>query len=198
MWLKHYGQGQIIVLGFASPFSNGLIGQQDNARLFANIIAWSRAGGGALLFDDAHQGLVNYYDAKKFFADPRLHRSLLWICALWLVFVLGWQRLRPHTEGWNPVDVTTFIKATGSFFAGKVAPNLVGQRLCENFFNGVRQRLALPQDGMPVWGWLEAHASISAQDLDQLRRLHERTHSRRNVDLIQLQNCLKTITGSIK
>lgn len=197
VWLKRHGEGQIIVLAYASPFSNALMGEQDNARLFANIVAWSLSAHGAVLFDDAHQGLVNYYDAKAFFADPRLHRSLLWLCALWLLFVLGWQRLRPRADEWNPVDVTTFIKVTGSFIAGKVAANLVGQRLCANFFNRIRQRLAMPQDGLPVWDWLAAQAGVPAHDLERLRALYARAHSRKRVDLVQLQNCLSKITGSL-
>jgi hypothetical protein len=198
VWLKRNGQGQIIVVAFASPFSNALIGEQDNARLLANIVAWSRAGRGAVLFDDAHQGLVSYYDAKAFFADSRLHRTLLWICALWLVFVLGWQRLRPHSDSWNPVDVTTFIKVTGGFIAGRVGVNRTGQRLCENFFNRIRQRLALPQNGLPLWDWLDAQASIPARELAQLRRLHALAQTRQRINLIQLQNCLTTIMGILK
>jgi hypothetical protein len=197
VWLKSRGKGQIVVMAFASPFSNALLGKQDNARLFANIVAWSRTGAGAVLFDDAHQGLVSYYDAKAFFSDPRLHRTLLWAGLLWLLFVLGWQRLRPQADGWNPVDVTTFIKVTGGFLAGRVAPNLAGQRLCENFFNRIRQRLALPQNGLPVWDWLAAQASIPATELQQLRQLHARVLGRKRVNLIQLQNCLMKIMGSL-
>ncbi|MEO6080587.1 MAG: DUF4350 domain-containing protein [Steroidobacteraceae bacterium] len=197
IWLRRNGKGQIIVLAFASPISNALIGEPDNARMFANIVAWSVSGQGAVIFDDAHQGLAGYYDAKAFFADPRLHRSLLWLGLLWLMFVLGWQRLRPHTDGWKPADVTNFITVTGGFLAGRVAPNLAGQRLCENFFNRIRQRLALPQNGEPVWDWLAAQASIPARDLEHLQQLHARTRTRQRVNLVQLQNCLTRITGKL-
>jgi hypothetical protein len=198
MWLRRYGQGQIIVLAFASPISNALIGEVGNARLFANIVAWSRAAQGAVLFDDSHQGLVDYYDAKAFFADPRLHRTLLWLGLIWLLFVLGWQRLRPHGDGWKPVDVTNLIHVTGGFLASRVAPNLVGQRLCGNFFNRIRQRLALPQNGEPVWDWLNTQASVPAAELERLRQLHARTLTSKRVNLVMLQNCLARITGSLK
>jgi hypothetical protein len=197
VWLRRDGQGQILVLGFASPLSNALIGQQDNARLFANIVAWSVAPHGVVLFDDAHQGLVDYYDARAFFGDPRVHRSLLWLCALWLLFVLGWQRLRPQVDAWSPMDVTTFIKVTGGFIAGKVQVNAVGQRLLRNFFNRIRQRLALPQNGEPVWEWLSAQASIPAHDLQELRHLHELAQSRQRVDLIRIQNSLTRMAGNL-
>src|SRR5690606_14164004 len=145
---------------------------------------------GAVLFDDAHQGLVNYYDARAFFADPRLHRTLLWLALLWLLFVLGWQRLRPGTDDWQPADVTGFIKVTGDFLAGRIAPGHAGQRLFANFFNTIRQRLGQPQDGRPVWDWLATHAAVPEEDLQELRRLHARTHSGERIDLVHLQNCL--------
>jgi hypothetical protein len=198
MWLRRYGQGQIIVLAFASPISNALIGEVGNARLFANIVAWSGAAQGAVLFDDSHQGLVDYYDAKAFFADSRLHRTLLWLGLLWLLFVLGWQRLRPHGDGWKPVDVTNLIHVTGGFLASRIAPNLVGQRLCGNFFNRIRQRLALPQNGEPVWDWLHTQASVPAAELERLRQLHARTLTSKRVNLVTLQNCLARITGNLK
>jgi len=196
-WLRRHGQGQVIVMAFASPFSNAMLGQQDNARLFANILAWSRAPDGVVLFDDAHQGLVSYYDAHAFFADPRLHHTLLWICLLWLLFVLGWQRLRPPADPWNPPDVTTFIKVTGGFLAGRVGRNQAGQRLLANFFNRIRRRLAMPQNGQPVWEWLAAQATLPAAELEQLRALHARAQGRQPVDLVRLQNCLTKVTGSL-
>jgi hypothetical protein len=198
LWLRRYGQGQIIVLAFASPISNALIGDEGNARLFANIVTWSLGAQGAVLFDDSHQGLVDYYDAKAFFADPRLHRTLLWLGLLWLLFVLGWQRLRPHGDGWKPLDVTNLIHVTGGFLASRVAPNLIGQRLCGNFFNRIRQRLALPQNGEPVWDWLHTQASIPAAELERLHQLHARTLTGQRVNLVALQNCLARITGNLK
>lgn len=197
IWLLRRGQGQVVVVAFASPISNALIGERDNARLLANIVAWSLAGEGAVLFDDAHQGLVSYYDAKAFFADPRLHRTLMWLGLLWLMFVLGWQRLRPHGDDWQPADVTRFIQVTGDFLAGRIAPDRAGQRLFANFFNTIRQRLALPQDGQPVWEWLAAHASVPEADLQQLRRLHARTHAGQRIDLVDLQNCLTKTAGKL-
>lgn len=197
MWLRRRGAGQVIVLAFASPFSNALIGEQDNARLFANIAAWSLAPDGAVLFDDSHQGLASYYDASAFFGDSRLHHTLLWILALWLVYVLGWQRLRPRAVGWNPMDVTTFIKVTGGFIAGRVPVGRAALRLCENFFNRIRRRLSLPQDGAPVWDWLAAQAAVPAGDLQRLQRLHASASAGNKVDLIELQNCLVRITGSL-
>jgi hypothetical protein len=197
-WLRRHGNGQILLIGFASIFDNALIGEEDNARLFANIIAWSRDPKGSVIFDDDHQGAVEYYDAKAFFHDPRLHRTLLWIIVLWFLFVLGWQRLRPAAGEWKLIDITDFIGATGEFFASALTPAAAGTRLFENFFNALRRSLGLREDGLPVWEWLAAHARISAADLAELERLYAKTRAGRRVDLIKLQNLTSRILGILR
>jgi hypothetical protein len=197
-WLRRNGDGQILLIGFASIFDNALIGKQDNARLFANIIAWSRDPQGSVIFDDDHQGAVEYYDAKAFFHDPRLHRTLLWIIVLWFLFVLGWQRLRPDAGEWNLIDITHFIGATGEFFASALTPAAAGSRLFENFFNALRRSLGLREDGRPVWEWLAADARTSAADLAELERLYAKTQAGRRVDLVKLQNLTSRILGILQ
>ena len=105
LWLKAAGRGQIIVCAFATPFSNRAIGQADNAQLLSNIVAWTRAPSGSVIFDDAHQGLVDFYDASAFFGDPRLHRTLLWLLLLWLVFVLNLAEFYA-LQSWLPTILT--------------------------------------------------------------------------------------------
>jgi hypothetical protein len=195
IWLRRQGGGQVVTFAAASIFSNAAIGEQDNARLLANLIAWSRSGAGTVIFDDAHQGAVSYYDAKAFFKDPRLHRTLAWIVLLWFVFVLGMQRLRSRTADWNPVDVTAFVGGTGEFFAATLTSATAGARLLANFFNAIRGRLGLAQDGTPEWEWLSAQAGAAAGDVEELRRLHQRAQAGRSVDLVRLQNLLVRLQG---
>lgn len=197
IWLRRQGKGQVITFAVASIFSNQLIGEQDNARLLSNLVAWSVRSHGALIFDDAHQGSVSYYDAKAFFADPRLHRSLGWIALLWFVFVLGMQPLRTRIREWNPVDVTAFVSMSGEFFASTLTPAAAGARLFENFFNSIRRRLGLAPDGSPVWEWLSAQAGVSSGELSELRRLHDRIRAGRRVDLLRLQNLLSQLQGNL-
>ncbi|NJO35034.1 MAG: hypothetical protein HC869_19885, partial [Rhodospirillales bacterium] len=117
LWLLPYGDGQIVFSPYGSVFTNKLLGERDNARLLANIARWSLGEQGRVIIDDAHQGLVSFYDADKFYGDARLHRSLWWLLALWLVFVLGAAALRAAMSAWNPLDVTSFVRATGGFMA---------------------------------------------------------------------------------
>lgn len=188
LWLLPYGDGQIVFSAYGSVFTNKLLGERDNALLLANVTRWSLGEQGRVLIDDAHQGLVSFYDPDKFFGDSRLHRSLLWMLALWLVFVLGPRRLRGATSAWNPLDVTSFVRATGGFMARVVSPAAAGQRLFENFFNEIRNRLGLMPDAAPVWEWLAGHTAVAASDLERLQELHRRVAARRRVDLVELHN----------
>ena len=197
IWLRRQGKGQVITFAAASVFSNRAIGQRDNARLLSNLIVWTRKSGAAVIFDDAHQGVVSYYDPKAFFADSRLHKTLAWIVLLWFVFVLGVQRLRTRITAWNPADVTAFVASSGDFFAATLTPAATAERLLANFFNSIRGRLGLTQDGTPPWEWLSGHAAVSARDLSELRRLHARLRDGRSVDLIRLQNLLVQLQGNV-
>jgi hypothetical protein len=196
MWLRAQGKGRVITFAVSGIFSNRALGEQDNARLLSNLIAWSRQPDGAVIFDDAHQGVVSYYDSKAFFADPRLHSSLGWIVFLWFVFVLGVQRLRSRVAVANPADIT-FVSSSGEFFAATLTPAAAAARLLGNFFNAIRARLGLSQDGTPEWQWLAAQAQVSARDLAQLRRLHQGTQAGRRIDLRELQNLLVQLQGKV-
>jgi hypothetical protein len=196
-WLRRQGEGQILVLGFASIFDNALIAEADNARLFSNIIAWSRAPQGRVIFDDDHQGAVEYYDAKAFFHDPRLHRTLLWIVVLWFLFVLGWQRLRSAAADWNRPDVTHSIGITGEFFASVLTPADAAARLFANFFDAVRRILGVAGSD-PPWDALAADARVSSTDRAALERLYAKAQAGGRVDLIKIQNLTSRIRGSLE
>jgi hypothetical protein len=197
VWVRRQGKGQLIVIAVAGLFSNRDIGSGDNAKLLSNTIAWALRPGGAVIFDDVHQGAVGYYDAKAFFADPRLHRTVGWLVFLWFVFVLGIQKLRVHFNAGYLVDVTAFVAATGQFFASTLAPVAVASRLLTNFFNKILHRLGAREDGSPPWGWLALQAAVPASELAELRQFHEQVRIGRRVDLKRLQNLLSRLQGKI-
>jgi len=198
LWVVRRNEGQIVVSGFGSSFTNKLLGRNDNAALLANIVAWSRAknSNGRVVIDDAHQGAIALYDPDAFFADARLHRALWWLFALWLVFVLGPSRLRAAAVAWNPVDVTAFVRATGGFLARTLRPAEAGRQAMALFFNSVRRRVGLPEDGAPVWEWLAGQSKVAPADLSELRMFRERIDAGRKIDLAKLHNLLHRITGS--
>jgi Domain of unknown function (DUF4350) len=197
VWIKRQGRGQVITLAVAGLFSNRDIGSSDNAKLFSNILGWSLSPGSAVIFDDAHQGSVNYYDAKAFYADPRLHRTIGWLVLLWLVFVLGIQRLRAHAKGWRPADVTALVNTSGDFFASTLTPAATGGRMLTNFFNSIRRRLGASEDGTPMWEWLSSQATVPVSDVAELRKLQSQIQSGRRFNLIHLQNLLSRLQGKI-
>jgi Domain of unknown function (DUF4350) len=197
IWVKQQGKGQVVTLAVAGLFSNREIGNGDNAKFLSNLIGWSVRDGGAVLFDDAHQGSVGYYDAKAFYADPRLHRTLAWLVLLWVVFVLGVQRLRGHANPWRPADVTAFVSASGDFFASTLTPAAAAHRMLANFFNSIRRRLGAAEDGAPMWEWLASQATRSMDDVTELRELQRQMQYGRRVDLSRLQNLLSSLQGKI-
>jgi hypothetical protein len=197
IWIRRQGRGQVIVLGVAGLFSNRDLGSADNAKLLANLIGWSIEPGGAVIFDDAHQGAVDYYDVKAFYKDPRLHRTLWWLVLLWFVFVLGIQRFRGHRPDKQAADVTTFVGSSGNFFASVLMPATAGARLLTNFFNSIHRRLGTREDGSPEWNWLSSQAAVSRADVRELQELQTRIKSGRRFDLQRLQNLLSQLQGKI-
>lgn len=197
LFLNRHGNGQILVSTLASPFSNAELDAADNAQLISNIVYWSRAAQGSVIFDDAHQGLTDYYDPRAFFADPRLHRTLLWLVLLWLVFVLGPLPLRSVQSLWNPVNDTALIEASGRFYAAAVSRTQAAHRMFENFFNGLRRRLNLPENGAPLWEWLRAQSRIRDDERELLQTLYSKVHASERVELKKLQNLLSTLQGKL-
>jgi hypothetical protein len=197
IWLKRQGRGQVITLAVAGLFSNRDIGAVDNAKLLSNLVAWSLQPGGVVIFDDAHQGSVSYYDAKAFYSDPRLHRTLGWLVLLWLVFVLGVQRLRAHANNWRPVDITAFVNTSGDFFAATLTPAVAAKRLLANFFNSIRRRVGAAEDGVPMWDWLASQATVPLHEVTELREFHHQVLDGRRFDLTRLHNLLSSLQGKI-
>jgi hypothetical protein len=195
LWIKNSGNGVLIVSAYASLVSNQAIGKMDNARLLSNIVAWSLEPGGRVIFDDGHQGAMQEYDAKKFFADPRLHHSLLWLVALWLAWVVASQPLRASATNVPSMDESAMLRTTAAFFAGVLRPVASAQWLLDEFFDRLRRRHGLAHCGDPPWDWLAAHAGVSSGLLAELRDLYARTQAGHRVSLVRLQQILSQISG---
>ena len=190
LWLTRHGAGQAIVSTASSPFSNGAVALTDNAQLLTNILAWSLTPGGSVIFDDAHQGLTEYYDGTAFFADVRLHHTLEWIVLLWLVFVLGALPLRAARSSWQPLDETTYIEASARYFAAVVSPSEAAQRLIEYFLGRFTQKDSGAERSASGFELLDAHAGISRRESTNLHELYTRACAGRPVKLVRLQNLL--------
>jgi Domain of unknown function (DUF4350) len=202
IWLERSGAGQIILCTVASLFSNAGLLRADNAQLLANMIGWSRGPAGTVVFDDAHQGLTAFYDAKAFFADPRLHVTLGWLVLLWLAFVLGSQPLRVRQRSWRPLDETAYVEAGGRYLAAVVRPADAAQRLIDDFLDWLRARLRLePGDSgdaaRAVWQWLAAQPAVSTAEYRKLQACYASACAGERVDLTRVQNLLAQLRENL-
>jgi hypothetical protein len=203
LWLLQLGTGQVVLSTVASPFSNAAVELDDNARLLANIIAWSCGPGGMVVFDDAHQGATAYYDGKAFFADPRLHRTLGWILLLWLAFVLGALPLRAARRVWEPLDETAYIEASARYFAAVVPPAEAAQRLIERFLQRLRRSAAPPlgaegvaaNERLSLWERFDALPRVSDLQRRTLHSLYEKACAGEHINLTRLQALLSQLRG---
>jgi Domain of unknown function (DUF4350) len=190
LWVRREGSGTVILSGFGSLFTNRAIGLADNARLLANIIAGSVAPGGAVLFDDDHQGLANAYDPAKFYRDARLYETLAVIVAVWLVWVLGSTRLRiPSARQLAPREAE-LVRASGAFLARVLRPSAAARRMFEHFFVRVRALTGADATTGPPWEWLENHPRLKRADVQQLRDWYSRAYAEQRVPLVPLHNLI--------
>jgi hypothetical protein len=190
LWVRPRGSGTIIVSGFASLFSNRALGLADNARLLANIVAASVGEGGAVLFDDEHQGLTEDYDPARFYRDPRLYATLGVLAALWLVWVLGGTRLRMPVGRSPAPREAQLVRATGTFLARVLTGPAAARRMFEHFFRRLRARAPRTDSSGPPWELLEHHPRIARADLEQLRDWYATAYSAGRVPLTRLHNLM--------
>lgn len=198
LWQARIGSGGIWIASYPDLFGNVTLGAGDNARLLGNLIGRAVLSDGHVIFDDVHHGLTDLYDPKAFFEDSRLHHTLLFIGGFWLLYLLGRSpRLAPPRETELPPRTADFVAATGGLCARRLAPRSVAEGLLRHFFNEVRARHKMPQNGEPIWTPLEGYASISRRDLDALKRFHRALHHRRQPDLIRLTQILHRIRKAL-
>jgi hypothetical protein len=199
---QRVGQGSVLLSAGGSLFTNRALGQADNARLMANIIHARVGPQGLVLFDDLRQGLSASYDPARFYRDPRLHTTLGILLAVWLLWVLGSTRLRAPALRQPDPSEATLIRHAGGMIARTVPTHHVGLRLFDQFFGGVARaaRLATgpePDQRERLWAWLERHAAILPQELDQLKSWYADAHAERKLPLVPLHNLLEKVARRI-
>jgi hypothetical protein len=195
---QRLGAGTVLVSSGGSMFTNRALGEADNARLFANIVAARMADDGVVLFDDLRQGLSASYDPARFYKDPRLFHTLAILVGLWLLWVVGSTRLRAFAPEQPDPSEAELVRHAGGLIARTVASHHSARRLFDHFFAAVsRARRGAtgtlnPERG-ELWQWLEQHGAILPQELDQLKTWYAQAHAERKVPLVPLQNLLDTL-----
>jgi hypothetical protein len=192
LWIRPLGAGTILVSGFASLFTNRALGLADNARLFANIVAAATGPGGAVIFDDEHQGLSAAYDPAKFYRDRRLYATMAIVAAVWLVWVLGGTRLQAPAVRIPVPQETQLVRDTGLFLARVLRPAAAARRMLGNFLLNIRHLLhdgGEAQDAA-LWQWLEQHPRLARADVAQLKAWYAQAWAGHNVPLVRLRNLI--------
>lgn len=195
---QRLGAGHIIVSAGGSLFTNRALGSADNARLFANIVRERVAASGTVLFDDLRQGLSASYNPARFYRDPRLYKTLFILLGLWLAWVVGSTRLRAPVLAEHDPSEADLVRRAGGLIARTVAPHHAARRLFDGFFAGVARGVrgatgSLQPERGELWQWLERHAAVRPQELDQLKTWYADAHAERKVPLVPLQNLLDTL-----
>ncbi len=198
LWTRRIGAGRAIVSGFGTLLTNRALGLDDNARLLANILGVHLGPGGAVLFDDVHQGLSAAYDPDDFYRDPRLYYTLGILAALWLAWVVGSTRLGMPARRDRAPREAELVRATGGFFARVLPPDEGARRIFELFFRRLYDRVprARAADGLP-WTYLERHTQVARADVRRLEQWHAQTLAARRVPLTSLHNLILRIEGQL-
>jgi hypothetical protein len=190
MWLLPVGRGWIYLSAFPDLVSNSVLKQQHNARWFANLLAHTVAENGYVIFNDYHFGLSELYDPEAFFADKRLHNSLLFIGAFWLIYALGRSpRLAPVKRRHRRPATTDFIEAMAGFFTRRIKPRAIAKKLAERLLEDISKQTQL--EGESLWNWLDDHPEISERDLRRLQRANSNVSGK--TKLIQLTRSIERI-----
>jgi hypothetical protein len=113
------------------------------------------------------------------------------------VFVLGPLPLRSVQSLWNPVSDTALIEASGRFYSAAVPAIEAAHRLFENFFNGLRRRLNLPENGAPLWDWLATQSRIRDDERALLQNLYSKVYASERIELTKLQQLLSNLQGKL-
>ena len=192
LWQVRIGTGTGWISGYPDLFGNAALGEGDNARLLANIVAGSVGADGWVIFDDMHQGLTEIYDPKAFFGDARLHATLWFIVAFWLIYVVGRSnRIAPLSNDPERPRAVDFVRAVGGLFARRLDGREVGRGLLQHFFAELRGARA-GADGID-WELLARYPRVPRSQVEELRSVHSALEQGRGPDLVRLNNLINNI-----
>lgn len=195
IWHRPLGDGHVYLVALGSLLTNRGIGEADNGRFFANVVNAHLAPGRAAIFDDFHQGLSALYAPSDFFADSRLHVSIAFLLALWLLYLVGtWNRLAPPAPALAVPGQLDFVRAAGGFLARKLHRSDAARLLFAARFGRLAgRRVTLTE---PPWQRLADSRAIPAALVGALRDDYRQAVAGRRVSLVRLRNRLRATTAA--
>ncbi len=208
LWQRRRGQGFIIISAFASLFTNSGLAAADNAQLLSNLLRFHLGPGGAVVFDDFHQGLSDLYDPQAFFTDSRLLISVTFVILFWLIYLLGTSaRIAPVRPAPAVPTQKDLITALGGFVHRKLKPADAGRLLVENWLqqlHGSGSILLHRPAADAGYAYAEAWPQLQGMPLLQQDKVARVQHSYRKlcaggqVDIKQLRNQLLDLQRALK
>ncbi len=191
-WEARVGSGRLWVSRYSNLFANTGLGEADNARFVANLVASALGSNGRVIFDDMHQGVTDVYDAKAFFSDPRFVSTMMFMVAFWLLYLVGRsRRLAPAREVVSRYYAADLARAMAGIFARRLSAVTAERQLFAFFFNDIRSRYGLPTNGQPVWSMLSGMSRVSAGDINGLRTHYERAAAGRKSNLVAIARLMR-------
>jgi hypothetical protein len=196
-WQVPRGRGQLFLSASGSLLANRSIGEGDARKLVRNLLRYHLGPGGAVIFDDMHQGLSSLYDPAALLRDERLTHTIWFVLAAWLVYILGSSnRLAPPKTETRVPRQGDFVAAAGGFMARRLDRRAAGLLLIEEWLDDVRRARGLPP-GVALWAELEATPTLARRVHEELHASHRALTNGRAVDLVRLHNTLKEARGAI-
>jgi hypothetical protein len=196
-WQLPRGRGQLFLSASGSLLANRNIGEGDARVLVRNLLRYHLGAGGAVIFDDMHQGLSSLYDAAALLRDDRLWHTIWFVLVAWLVYILGSSnRLAPPKAARSVPRQRDFIAAAGGFMARRLDRRAAGLLLIDEWLDEVRRARGLPP-GAALWAELEATPTLARRVYEELHSIHRALTGGRAVDLVRLHNTLKEAREAI-
>jgi Domain of unknown function (DUF4350) len=190
LWERPYGRGEIVVAASGSLLANRNVGEGGARELVRNLLRYRLGEGGAVIFDDMHQGLSSLYDAAALLRDPRLRYTIWFVLAAWLVYVLGASnRLAPPRTPRSVPRQGDFVAAAGGFMARRLERGAAGRLLLDEWLDEVRRARGLPR-GTPLWAELERTPTLARGVYEELHGYEQALADGGAVDLVRLHNTL--------
>jgi Domain of unknown function (DUF4350) len=197
-WEARVGTGRMWVSRYSDLFANAGLGEADNARFMANLLAAALGPNGRVIFDDMHQGATDLYDARAFFSDPRFVNTMIFMAGFWLLYLGGRsRRLAPAREAVSRYYAADLARAMAGFFVRRLSAVTVARQLFAFFFNDIRSRYGLPANGQPVWSMLSGMSRVSTHDINGLRTHYERAAAGRKPNLSALARLMQRTRESL-
>jgi hypothetical protein len=197
IWQLPRGRGQIILAASGSLLANRNIGQGDARAFVRNLLRYHLGPGGAVIFDDMHQGLSSLYDASALLRDARLWHTIWFVLGAWFVYILGSSnRLAPPKTTRSVPRQGDFVAAAGGLMARRLDRRAAGLLLIDEWLEEVRRARGLPP-GTPLWPELEATPTLARGVYQELHAFHSKLTAGQAVDMVRLHNSLKEAREAI-